>query len=469
MRLQPARTEEEIRAYRASLSGRRVAVIGAGASGRACLRRLAEAGARVVLADAKPRDAMGEAVAEAEALRAAVVERFEQFDQLPDVELIVSSPGIARGHAAPVGGRAAGIEVIGTMELGYRLCPAPIIAVTGTNGKGTTCRLLSAMLAAAGRAHILAGNIGTPLAEELVHATPETPAVVEVSSFQLEGIVDFHARIATVLNVAPDHLDRHADLREYLEAKARIFANQEPGDYAIVNVDDGRVRELAESTRATRLTVADSSEGADAAVIDGEVTTALWGRREVICRADDLPLRGRHHLKNLLVAAVAARLLGVAAEAVARAARAYEPPAHHMQVVGEVSGVQYINDSKASNPAAAVADLAAMERPFVAIVGGKDKGADFAELGALLTERARAVVLIGEAAERIARALGEGARPEHAATLEQAVERAAQLAQSGDAVIMAPACSSFDMFEDYRHRGRAFGAAVRRLAEEATR
>ena len=397
-----------------------------------------------------------------------MVERFEQLDQLPPVDLIVSSPGIPREHPALVAGRAAGIEVFGTMELGYRLCPAPIIAITGTNGKGTTCRLLSDMLAAARRPHILAGNIGSPLAGELAQATPETPVVLEVSSFQLEAIVEFHPRIASVLNVAADHLDRHANLREYLEAKARIFANQEPGDFAIVNADDERVRELAETTRATRLTVADSYEMADAAVIDDRVTAALWGRREVICRATDLPLRGRHHLKNLLVATIAARLLGVAPEAIARAAREYRPPEHHMEVAGVVGGVQYINDSKASNPAAAVADLATMDRPFVAIVGGKDKGADFAELGELLVERARAVILIGEAADRIARAMGEGASPARAHTLEDAIGRAAQLAQPGDAVIMAPACSSFDMFEDYRHRGRVFRETVRRLAGEAT-
>lgn len=467
MRLRPARSEDEIRAYRASLARRRVAVIGAGASGMGCVRRLAEAGAQVVLADAKPLRGLSAAAREAAFLGVVVVERFEQFDQLPPVDLIVSSPGIPRQHPALVAARAAGIEILGTLELGYRLCPAPIIAITGTNGKGTTCRLLSDMLTAAGRPHLLGGNIGSPLADELVHATPETPAVVEVSSFQLEGIVDFHPRIATVLNVTPDHLDRHADLREYLQAKARIFENQEPGDFAIVNVDDEQVRELAETTRATRLTVADGYEMADAAVIDGDVTTALWGRREVICRATDFPLRGRHHLKNLLVAAVAARLLGVGSEAIARAARGYRPPKHHMEIAGEVGGVQYINDSKASNPAAAVADLAAMERPFIAIVGGKDKGADFTELGALLVQRARAVMLIGEAADRIAEAMGEGARPARAGTLEEAVGRAAQLAQRGDAVILAPACSSFDMFDDYRHRGRVFREIVQRLAGEA--
>ncbi len=468
MRLEPARTEEEIGAFRASLRGRDVAVIGAGASGMACVRLLVQAGARVVLADAKPREAMAEAAAEAEALGAVVLERFERSDQAPPVDLIVSSPGVPREHPALVAGCAAGIEVLGTMELAYRLCPAPIIAITGTNGKGTTCRLLSGIFAAAGRPHILAGNIGNPLAGELAQATPETLVVLEVSSFQLEGIVDFHPRIATVLNIAPDHLDRHADLCEYLEAKTRIFANQEPGDFAIVNIDDELVRGLAATTRATRVTVADSYEMADAAVIDGRVTTALWGRREVICPATDLALRGRHHLKNLLVASVAARLLGVAPEAIARAAREYQPPEHHMEVAGEVGGVQYINDSKASNPAAAVADLAAMDRPFVAIVGGKDKGADFAELGALLVERARAVLLIGEAADRIAQAMGEAAGAERADSLEEAIARARELAQPGDAVIMAPACSSFDMFDDYRHRGRAFGEAVRRLAGEAT-
>lgn len=468
MRLEPAQTREQIEAFRASLAGRKVAVIGAGVSGRAAVCRLVEAGAQVLLADAKTPAEMAEAVREAQELGARVVGGFERLEQLGAVDLIVFSPGVPREHPALRAARAAGVECWGTLELGYRLCPSPIVAVTGTNGKGTTCRLLSDMLSAAGIHHILAGNIGTPLADEVGRAAPHMPAVVEVSSFQLEGIVDFRPRIAALLNIAPDHLDRHPTMRDYIRAKTRIFENQRPEDFAIVNGDDEMAYEVAKASRATRLMVSDGYEGADAAVLNGQITLMLWGRREVVGPASDFPLRGRHLRMNLLVAAVTARLLGAPVEAIAQAARNYRPPEHHLQGVGEIDGVEFINDSKATNPAAATADLEAMDRPFVAIVGGKDKGADFTRLGALLTERARAVILIGEAAERIALTLGE-VPYQRASTLEEAVAVAARLAVAGDAVIMAPACSSFDMFRDYAHRGHVFQQAVRRLAGEAER
>jgi len=381
----------------------------------------------------------------------------------------VSSPGVAFDHAALSEAHTQGIETFGTLELGYRLCPAPIIAITGTNGKGTTCRLLADMLAAAGIEHILAGNIGMPLADEVVRARPDTPAVVEVSSFQLEGIVDFRPRVASILNLAPDHLDRHPSLRDYVEAKARIFENQRPEDFAIINGEDALAGELSATSRATTLTVAVDYAQADAAIRCGMIAVSLWGEGIEICPAGDFPLRGRHHLANLLVAATIARLLGAAPAAIARAIRGYRPPEHHMEVAGEIAGVTFINDSKASNPAAAAADLGAMDRPFVAIVGGKDKGATFTALGRLLAERPRAVILIGEAAGRIAEAMGADAAPERATSLEDAIRRAAELAESGDAVIMAPACSSFDMFDDYAHRGRVFRETVAMLASERTR
>jgi len=469
MELTPARTQAEIDAWRGSLAGRAVLVIGAGRSGIACVHRLTEAGARVILADRSPRERFAQAAAEAEALGARVVPGFEALEQAAPVDLVILSPGVPPENPAAVVARAAGLEVIGSFEFGYRLCPAPIIAVTGTNGKGTTCRALSGMLSAAGIEHILAGNIGTPLEGEVTRATAHTPAVVEVSSFQLETIVEFRPRVATVLNLAPDHLDRHPDAASYAAAKARIFENQRPEDYALVVLDDQPARALAERSVAAKLRISATRAEADATVRDGMLTVTLDGRAEAICPATDVPLPGAHSLLNMLVAATAARLLDAPPAAIAAAIRAYRTTPDHLELVAEVGGVAFINDSKATNPASAAADLGALDRPFVAIVGGKHKGMAYDDLGRLLVARARAVVLIGEAADLIAAAMGEGARPETAATLPEAIARAAELAQPGDAVIMAPACSSFDMFDDYAHRGRVFRETVLAMRREADR
>lgn len=466
MRLEPTRSLSEIEQFRASLAGRTVLVIGAGRSGLATLRQLAAAGASVHLADSKPREELAGIVAEVEITGAALIERFEALSQAPGADLIIPSPGVPIDHPALVAARENGIEVWGTLELDYRLCPGTILAITGTNGKGTTCQLLADMLARAGFEHILAGNIGWPLTEEIDRITPRTLAVVEVSSFQLESIVQFHPRVASVLNLTAEHLDRHRSVEEYARTKARIFENQTQDDFAVVNIDDERARALAQSSPARQLRVSLISDSLEGAVIGEDFVVRLNGRAERICRVGDLPLAGEHHRINALVAAVIARLAGAPVEAIAAAIEAYRPPQHHMQQVREIEGVVFINDSKASNPEAAIADLAAMTRPFVAIVGGRDKGGSFRALGRLLGQRARAVVLIGEAAERIAAEIDRHRVVVYADTLREAIDKAAELARPGDAVVMAPACSSFDMFNDYADRGEQFERIVIELAGE---
>lgn len=464
MRLQPARSSEEIDAYRNALVGADVAVIGAGRSGMACVRRLAEVGADVLLADRTSRAELPVG-AEAERLGARLVDRFERWEQIDGVGVVIASPGVPADHPALAAARAAGVEVIGTLEFAYRLCASPVVAVTGTNGKGTTCRLLSGMLAEADIEHILAGNIGEPLADRLPAARAEVPAVVEVSSFQLETIAQFRPRVATILNIAPDHLDRHPDFEHYLEAKARIVQNQRAEDTVIINLDDEQASAIASRSAARHLTVSVEDTSAEAHVADGIITLRLDGETERICPASHFPLPGRHHLTNILVAAIGARLIGARSEAIARAIAGYTPPEHHMQVVDDVGGVTFINDSKASNPGAAVADIMSLDRPAVVIVGGKDKSADFSELGRVLSQVAGAVILIGEAAGRIENAMGR-APAERARSLEEAVTLASSLARPGDVVILAPACSSFDMFDDYAQRGRVFASCVEALKVE---
>jgi UDP-N-acetylmuramoylalanine--D-glutamate ligase len=465
MDLQPVRSIRQIEHFRASLRGREVVVLGAGRSGRASVRRLVAAGARVRLADVKSREEMGEAAEEAEALGASVLPGFEHLEQAEGTGLVISSPGIPRDHPALQAARDRGIENFGTLELAWRLCASPMIAVTGTNGKGTTCRLMAGMFEAGGIPHILAGNIGEPLADRLDEAAPDVPAIVEVSSFQLESIVEFRPRLAVFLSLAPDHLDRHSDFDEYRAAKARIFENQQSDDIAVINADDDGVRSLAEPIDARKLRVSLESDGSDAGVREGHFFVRAGERAEGVCPVADLALSGHHHMTNALAAALVAHVAGASVEAIAAGISAYAPPEHHMELVAEIDGVQMINDSKASNPSSAVADLRAMERPFVAIVGGKDKGADFVELGRMLSRRARATILIGEAADRIEAGM-EGGTIERAETLGEAVRRAHELSEPGGAVILAPACSSFDMFRNYEHRGQSFREAVAELTRD---
>ncbi len=459
------RTTEEIAAYRESLRGTCVAVIGAARSGVACAELLAEAGARVTLADRKSEAELADATSLAQASGVDFLGGFGELDQLPATDLMVVSPGVPPDHAAILAAEDAGIEVIGTMELAWRLCPAPIIAITGTNGKGTCCRLLAGMLERGGVAHILAGNIGNPLAAELHRASASQLAVVEISSFQLLRTVDFRPRVAAMLNITPDHLDWHPDFRHYVRSKARVFRNQLADDVALVNLDDHLARYIAEGAASRALTIAAEPSSANARVEGPDLIVDIDGASRRVCGVDDFPIPGRHYLTGILVAATCATMAGVEPDAIAAAVRAYQPPLHHMQLAAEVGGVAYYNDSKATNPAAAMADLSGMDRPYVAIVGGKDKGAGFAALGRLLARESREVVLIGEAADRIASAMGPAATPERAATLEDAVRRAAEMAEPGDAVIMAPACSSFDMFRDYEQRGEVFMRVARELAQ----
>jgi len=464
MILEPSLTGTEIEAYRAELAGLRIGIVGAGRSGMACLRLLGRLAAEVTLADVKAMDELLAEAEQTEALDARLVPEFTHLEQLPDLDRMIVSPGVPRDHPAVIEARARQIEVIGELELAYRLCAGPIVAVTGTNGKGTCCRLLSAMLEFGGVPRLLAGNIGLPLADQVGEASPDTVVVVEVSSFQLETIVRFRPRVAVLLNLFPDHLDRHEDLDEYVAAKSRVFENQTAHDFAVVNVDDPIAAGMVGASRARVLGVSTEDDNAAGHLGDDKLVVDLGGGAEEIGSAGDFPLPGRHHATNLLAAAVVARMLGVQAAQIAAAVREYEPPQHHMEHVAEIGGVDFINDSKACNPAAALADLAAIEQPFVTIVGGKDKGAGFSGLGEFLCERARQVVLIGEATDRIAAAMGDAA-PEHAESMEAAVARAWQLAQPGDAVILAPGCSSFDMFNDAEHRGEVFCEVVRALAQ----
>jgi UDP-N-acetylmuramoylalanine--D-glutamate ligase len=449
---------------------RPVVVVGLARSGVAAAAFLAQRGAAVVAVD---RKAEAELPEEARALAARGV-RLEtgphRAETFTGASMVVVSPGVPWALPELEAARKAGVPVIAEIELGFRHLEGTVAAITGTKGKSTTTAALGAMLKESGKDARVGGNIGHALVSLVEGSTRETIFAVEVSSFQLEGIVRFRPHVAVWLNLSPDHLDRHPTLESYVAAKARVFANQTAGDWAIVNADDPVVLAEARRAAARKLLVRTTGrplEGEGAFFAGDAARLRLDGREETLFARGDVALPGAHLAGDLLVAAAAARVLGADAGAIARAVRVFRGVEHVLELVATVDGVAYYNDSKATNVDAARRSLEAFDRPVVLILGGRYKGGDFADLAPALAERGRRVIAIGEAAERVRAALARTVPVQAAASLAEAVAAARAAAFTGDVVLLAPACSSFDMFADYAERGRAFKAEVSRLAGEA--
>jgi UDP-N-acetylmuramoylalanine--D-glutamate ligase len=448
-----------------ALAGREVVVVGLARSGVAAAGLLLERGARVTVCDRRSAAELPEAAGLGE--RGARLELGRpSLPPLSGSALVVVSPGVPWDHPELAAARAAGIPVVAELELGYRCLQGSVVAVTGTKGKSTTAAALGAMLREAdgpGADVRVAGNIGAALCGMVAHCTRKTRFVIEASSFQLEGTADFHPRVALLLNLSPDHLDRHGDMGSYAAAKARLFANQLPEDWAVVNADEPGVLALARAARArlVRFSTQAPPVGDGAWFAADEARLRRDGSEERLFSRSAIRLPGPHLAADLLAAGAAARLLGASSAALERAVASFAPGPHVLERVAAIDGVEYYDDSKATNVAAARAALESLERPLVAILGGRSKGGDFRLLRAPLERRGRAAVLIGEAAAELTAAL-EGAVPLlQAESLEQAVVVARAAARPGDAVILTPACASFDMFRDYAARGRAFQHAVR--------
>jgi UDP-N-acetylmuramoylalanine--D-glutamate ligase len=454
---------------------RPVVVVGLARSGIAAASFLARRGAAVVAVDRKPE---AELPADALALREGGV-RLEtgphRGETFTGAAMIVVSPGVPWELPELEAARAAGVPVVAEVELAFRHLEGRLAAVTGTKGKSTTTAALGAMLAAPGRDVRVGGNIGTPLVSLVEGATRDTLFAVEVSSFQLEGTSRFHPHVAVWLNLSPDHLDRHPTLEAYVAAKARLFANQTAADWAIVNADDPVVLEAARRAAARKLLVRTSGDpvaGDGAYFGGGEARLRLDGREQPLFAHGDVRVPGAHLAGDLLFAAAAARVLGADPGQISGAVRGFRGIPHVLELVATIAGVSYYDDSKATNVEAARRSLEAFDRPLLVILGGRYKGGDFAELGPALRARGRRVLAIGEARARVRAALGDVVPVEECDSLRAAVEAARAAARPGDVVLLAPACSSFDMFRDYAERGRAFQDEVRgRLpgAEEGAR
>ncbi len=446
-----------------SVSGQRVVVVGAARSGVAAAHLLVTRGASVVLTDTR------ETIDPADELRrAGVVLELggHRPETLASADLIVLSPGVSPRQADVAAARAAGVPVIGEVELASRWLAGRIVAITGTKGKSTTTTLIGRMLAEGGFKAAVGGNIGVPLSAQVAASTPDVIHVVEASSFQLETTEQFRPWIAVLLNLSADHLDRHDSLEAYAAAKGRIFSNQQADDFAVVNVDDAPSLALAR-TRARLVPLSPS-----AAIDDGIVVTseAIAHRRAGVdaplVPVSAVRLLGRHLLTDVAAAAAVAEIAGVSPEAMVRAVEGFTGLEHALEPVSSIQGVGFVNDSKATNIESASRAIESIDQGLVVILGGRFKGGDFGALRAPLVARQASVVAIGEAAPLVAAALAESVPVREAASMDDAVRLGFAMAPPGGTVLLAPACASFDMFADYAERGRRFKDAVARLAFE---
>jgi len=450
--------------------GDRVAVLGLGASGTAAARLAHRLGAAVYASDAADGTSQVEAV---EHLRSEGIDAEAGTHDLARIlasRLVVTSPGIDPATEVRSAVREAGLRTVAEIEVAFRSLRSKVIGITGTNGKTTTTALCGHLLRTGGIDAVTAGNIGRPLSDVAIEETQPDWVVVELSSFQLGDLDSFASTIGILLNLAPDHLDRYPDVERYYADKARLFANATDESLWVLNADDPTVLQLAHAVPGRRCLVSLEPVPGDGAFVDedGWMVQRIDGRTERWLRAAELPLLGRHNLENALLAGAGAALAGCGAEAIGEGLASFEALPHRLRPVGEYDGVLWINDSKATNVSATRVALEAFERPVVLLLGGRHKGEPYTSLLPGLVD-ARGVVAFGEAAPIIVRELGGGVRLEVANGLDEAIRVARGLARPGDAVLLSPACSSYDMFPNYAVRGDAFEAAVRALhAQEVT-
>lgn len=448
------------------LNEKRVLVVGVARSGIASALFCAAHGARVTATDEKPEANLAEAAAKLRAAGVALAFGAHGPDLFTSQDLVILSPGVPADLATLAAARAKGIRVWSEIELAWRFLHGRMIAVTGSNGKTTTTALIAHILKSAGISTAIGGNIGTPLIS-LVDFTNDTSfTVAEVSSFQLETIEAFRPEIALLLNLTPDHLDRHHSIAEYARAKLRIFENQRERDAAILNADDPEVAQRVPATPGVYWFSRQKHVTAGAYVRDAQIIVRDHGEEEVILRRDEIPLRGDHNVENVLAASIATYLAGAEPASIAEGIRTFPGVEHRIEYVAEVRGVKFYNDSKATNVDATLKAIAAFDSPLLVILGGKDKGSPYTPLREPLQVHTRAVFLIGAAAEKIAAELAGSIPLVQSETLDRAVQQAFEQARPGDTILLAPACSSFDQFENFEHRGRKFKQLVAELARQ---
>ena len=449
------------------LKRKRVLVVGAARTGVATALFCCAREAIVTATDSRTEAEIGDEVAKLREAGVTLEFGGHQEATFLQQDLIVPSPGVPADFPLLQSARAGGVTVWSEIELAYRFRRGRLIGITGSNGKTTTTALIEHILRTASFRTILAGNIGTPLISCVERMTDDTITVVELSSFQLEMIQSFRTDISVFLNLTPDHLDRHGTMEVYVAAKSRIFLNQTEEDAAILNADDPATTPLA-PTRPQVYWFSRKQRVGQGAFLSGEdLILRLNGAEELVLKRSQIPLPGAHNLENVLAAITAARLAGAGSRAIAEGVRSFPGVEHRLEFVAEVNGIRYYNDSKATNVDATLKALDAFPGRILVILGGKDKGSDYTMLQRTLREKAILALLIGAAAEKIENQITGSVAIERAGSLERAIEIASHAAQPGDIVLLAPACASFDQFQNYEHRGRVFKELVHRLEPQA--
>jgi UDP-N-acetylmuramoylalanine--D-glutamate ligase len=450
------------------LRDKRVLVVGLGRSGVAAAFFLQDHGARVTVSDTKSEAQLQNEIG-ALLDRGISLETGRHNERtFRDQDLIVVSPGVPPDQPQLQHARALGIPVIGEVELAARFLQGKIVAITGSNGKTTTTTLVGEILSKSGKKTLVGGNIGMPVISLAGQSSPDHLPVLEISSFQLETIQQFRPWIAVILNVTPDHLDRHGTFQAYIDAKARIFENQQSGDYAVMNADDANLVALKRSIKGRLYSFSRKQPVENGTYLENDqIVFRSSGSVTPVLPVSDIRLKGAHNLENVLAAVCAAMLAGCEPEKVRRAVAEFQGVEHRLEPVATVHGVAYFNDSKATNVDATIKALESFPGNVHLILGGKDKGSDYSVLVPLLRERTKSVYLIGAAAEKIDAQIQGATRIVSSGTLDRAVRQATEAATSGDIVLLAPACASFDQFENYEQRGRVFKDLVRALAAKS--
>jgi len=445
------------------LDGKKVLVVGLARTGVATAKFLKERGSIVSATEIRPREEMEATAREMEETGVPVEWGNHREETLLRQDLIVVSPGVDLAIGPIQEALKKGVRVISEMELAYHFISAPIIGVTGTNGKTTTTLLIGEMLKEGGKRAGVGGNVGEPLILFVDGETKWDVLVAEISSFQLEAIEAFRPRMSLLLNITEDHLDRYARYEDYIEAKARIFINQTSEDRAVLNRDDPVVMRLSKKVKAKNFFFSLKEKLDEGAFSNGEAITLRLDGMEEDYSLSKAPLKGAHNVENMMAAVAAARFSGASQEAIRRVLDRFQGLEHRLEFVQEIAGLRFYNDSKGTNVGSVVKSLESFREPVILIAGGKDKNGDLGPLRGLIQGKVKRLILIGEAKERMARELSGLTDTVKAQTLEEAVSLAFHSGHKGEVVLLSPACSSFDMFKDYKERGRVFKEAVRRL------
>jgi UDP-N-acetylmuramoylalanine--D-glutamate ligase len=446
--------------------GKKVLVIGAAITGLPVVKKLSKLGANVTLNDKKTKEEIIEMLNGMNLSGVNIVGGEHPTELADECDLIVVSPGVPLDIPLIKRARDLGIEVIGEVELAYRLINTPIAAITGTNGKTTTTALLGEIMKKSGRSTFVTGNIGHAMISEVDNANAEDVFVLEASSFQLESTIDFRPHVSAILNITPDHLDRHKTFENYVDAKCKIFQNQQAGDFAILNKDDKETYNVADRVPCKALFFSHKEILEEGAYVENDyMVIKLGDQTEQIIKVDEIYIPGAHNLENALAASLMAYCLGVKADVIRLVLKEFKGVEHRIEFVDEINGVTYYNDSKGTNTDASIKAVLAMKRPIVLIAGGYDKGSEYDDFIDTFKGRVKELVLVGATADKIEKtARNHGFHNIHrAANYEDVVAQCSKLASPGDCVLLSPACASWGMFKNYEERGRIFKSLVEGL------